>query len=133
MNNSKAIQSAHIHAATTHAKSKADAVEVRAEPTPGPWIVQPREGPAFAENIISTMDGRVIAMALCGIRGDFATAESNALLLAAAPELLAAIESCIGPLQDEYNRATHTGHATNASQAFLKATQAIRKAKKGSL
>lgn len=117
----EAIQSANLHASTSHARAKADAVEGKTE--------QPR--PTL------TFDG-------CGINGPdeyrsrlatFTSREEGKRwgpLLAAAPEMLEALESCLGPIQDEYNRAAHAGHATRASVAFLKAKQAILKAK-GSL
>ena len=54
--------------------------------------------------------------------------EANAALIAAAPDLLAALEACLGPLQDAYNQAGHSGHATDASRAFIAARAAIAKA-----
>lgn len=114
--NSKAIQSANLHTATTHARAKADAVEGR---------------PPL------TFDG-------CGINGpdeyrtrlatfqDLEQGKAWGPLLAAAPEMAAALEACLAPLQEEYNRPSHTGHATDAARAFLMAKQALLKAK-GSL
>lgn len=56
----------------------------------------------------------------------------NKLVAALAVEhdnLLIALEACLGPLQDEQNRAAHTGHQTAASKAFIAARLAIAKAK----
>lgn len=55
----------------------------------------------------------------------------NAPLIAAAPDLLAALESCLAPLQQEYCRSQHIGHQTEAAKAFLKVRAALAKAKGG--
>jgi len=57
----------------------------------------------------------------------------NAPLISSAPNLLAALQACLGLLQDEYNRAVHTGHGTAASWAFINAKTAIAKATEAGL
>ncbi len=60
--------------------------------------------------------------------GDHAAVLELVRLARNVPELLAALQACLGPLQDEYNRAGHTGHGTAASWAFVNAKTAIAKA-----
>lgn len=126
----EAIQSSNLHAMSSHARAKADAVEAppskpkrwrleRGMIVEGEW--EPHQTRGKSIRTIAKVHGECLA--------DF---DENGQLLAAASELLEALESCLGPLQDEYNRASHAGHATRASVAFLKAKQAILKAK-GSL
>ena len=127
----EAIQSANLHNTTTHAKAKADAVEGKAAHTPGPFS---SSGIVGDNHILAPWRGGKASVAIVVAHPHMKPGEleANKALLAAAPEMLEALEYCLAPLQDEYNRATHTGHATNASRAFLKAKQAIAKAK-GSL
>lgn len=84
----KAIQSANLIAATTHARAKADAVEGRAEPTaipPWPWVVH-------EERFVAAKDGSPVVN-MC--HPNKAIAKKIAPLLAAAPELLEALSGML--------------------------------------
>lgn len=37
-----------------------------------------------------------------------------------------ALEACLAPLQDEYNRANHAGHVTTAAKAFVDAKLVLK-------
>ena len=63
---------------------------------------------------------------------------ANARLLASAPDLLRerdelreALESTLGTLQDAYNQASHSGHVTEASRAFIAARAVLARCGKG--
>jgi hypothetical protein len=93
MNNSKAIQSANLHAATTHAKAKADAIDGKPDPAaipPWPWVVH-------EERFVAAADGSPVVN-MC--HPNKAVAKTIAPLLAAAPELLAALEEARDALRE---------------------------------
>lgn len=93
---SKAIQSANIHAHLTHAQAKADAVEGKAGHTPGPW--SPCPGLAGYRFRIETMRSNNDCEPIAECKGP--DREANARLIAAAPELLAALEEARDALRE---------------------------------
>ncbi len=63
------------------------------EHTPGPWTTEPTTDHAAA---VRVMDEQEVTVALCYQQpGDTWTAEANAALIAAAPELLAALAALV--------------------------------------
>lgn len=94
--------------------------------TPGKWHIGRR---AIGRAVYSDAHGAEICVSTSLIAPDEELA--NMRLVASAPELLEALQACLGPLQDAYNQAAHSGHATNASRAFIAAKQAILKATGG--
>ena len=84
----EAIQSAKLHSATSHARAKADAVEGKVESAaipPWPWVVH-------EERFVAAADGSPVVN-MC--HPNKAVAKAIAPLLAAAPEMLAALEKMI--------------------------------------
>ncbi len=95
--NKKTIQSANLHAATTHARAKADAVEGKASHTPGPWV--PCPGLAGSRFRIETMRVNNDCEPVAECKGP--DREANARLIAAAPELLEALEEAATWMDDD--------------------------------
>lgn len=88
--------------------------------TTGPWTVKK----AFGSITVETPSGRSI----CDIVGDMPIDEANARLIAAAPELLEALESITELLQNAI--AADDGHsADELGQCENLASQLIKKAK----
>jgi hypothetical protein len=83
--------------------------------TPGPW----RKG--LCGDIV-TEDGRIIAQ----IFWPRSAAHANARLVAAAPDLLEALEKTLFPLKTAALRGSH-----GAENAFIRAEKAIAKARGG--
>ena len=97
--------------------------------TPGPWKACAPIGPGdFGILSMAVNAGGNFYVATIP-NGQHREAEATARLIAAAPELLAALESCLAHLQDEYNSSKHHGHKTNAAAAFIASRAAIAKAK----
>ena len=70
------------------------------EHTPGPW----KYSDAYHESQVDIREagGKRIAVAVCDFPRTPATMEANAHLIAAAPELLAALEEVVELLRDGY-------------------------------
>lgn len=69
--------------------------------TPGPWVVVPgiKSGPEETPPSIHTEPGRLIASMGYSITEMAQNAEANAHLIAAAPDLLRALEEILGLLE----------------------------------
>lgn len=114
---SKAIQSANLHAATTHAQAKADAVEGKPKPAaipPWPWVVH-------EERFVAAADGSPVVNMF---HPNKEVAKVIAPLLAAAPELLEALEAMIE--LPEIHEAVKSGRGATMS-ALHRARSAIAK------
>ena len=89
-----------------------------AKHTPGPWV--PEDGGGKGSWIKSEVNGEWAALA-CG--SDDLTAEANADLIAAAPDLLKALKyivaECDEDMDDDYN--PHAAPLANARAAIAKA------------
>lgn len=122
---SKAIQSANLHAATTHAQAKADAVEGKHEPAaipPWPWVVH-------EERFVAAADGSPVVN-MC--HPNKAVAKAIAPLLAAAPEMLAALEAMLESYAWKAQESAEKWGEDSLHSSVRMARAAIAKAK-GSL
>jgi hypothetical protein len=98
------------------------------EPTPGPWTIEEygdEDAPALV--IHKDSETRVCFIATPGLRGDPARSEANARLIAAAPDLLAALEQIAVVCTDNMDRSCDHRMALDfvrqvANDAFAKAT-----------
>ena len=101
--------------------------------TPGPWHI----GSGNGENSIRAKNGRMklyydgctTLYPICNIVSGWNTEEDNAnlRLIAAAPDLLAALETCVS----ELNQLAFLANDKLANAAIEKGIEAIRKAKAG--
>lgn len=99
--------------------------------TSGPWTVAVLDS-VHEYASIEAGDGVTELVRICDIPSwPCATeeAEANARLIASAPELLAALELTLAPLQTAYIESNRTGHGSEAAHAFLLARAAIAKAR----
>lgn len=92
--------------------------------TPGPWKQHTTPGKVYAS--VRGVDGRCVAD--CGSRSDV-VAQANAMLIAAAPDILAALQECITAYEVHRDGQT-TGalwpdpnHIVHARAAIAKATE----------
>jgi hypothetical protein len=89
--------------------------------TPGPWYSQPTAGHEThgQSAIASEATGKTVAIAYDG--------QTGARLIAAAPDLLAALETCVS----ELNQLAFLAKDKLAKAAIEKGIEALRKAKGG--
>lgn len=88
-----------------------------AKHTPGPWAVKAngRRGVAFNAQTFSVVDSRRVPLA--GTVVD----EADARLIAAAPELLEALEAAVPRICSDACAKTHARECVNARAALAKA------------
>jgi hypothetical protein len=95
------------------------------EHTPGPWILGTDRRYPSEPCIDAIMDGVVWHVALChlGIGPEDSSAEANARLIAAAPELYDCLKDALPVLRTEYERqaAQHSEISSEKVSAFRKA------------
>ena len=104
--------------------------------TPGPWKIFDGWGASrFAPVIVDSIpdiDGKCVANCICHVASTNENAADNARLIAAAPELLEALEDILGGWryirQDPHHEAIY---GVGWDRAQEKAEAAIRKAKGG--
>jgi hypothetical protein len=104
--------------------------------TPGPWKIfdgwgASRDRPVVVDSI-PDIDGKCVANCICHVASSNDNAEANARLIAAAPEMLEALEDILGGWryirQDPLHKAIY---GVGWDRAQEKAEAAIRKAKGG--
>lgn len=73
------------------------------KPTPGPWLV---ETSGSGERYVEVMDAETVAITVCSVneKPRRETQLANALLIAAAPELLAALERLVRAFRSDAER-----------------------------
>ena len=79
--------------------------------TPGPWHLHGHDNARDCREVILSQWGEV-----CRVPhgNDFAIQQANAKLIAAAPELLAALQACSAQLLSLHSRGIDRSNATNA-------------------
>jgi len=99
------------------------------EHTPGPWRVEPgRETRVGADIVIVSRNG-LVAIA-CTIHEGAVNAEANARLIAAAPEMLAALEAAEA-LLNEHEHCLREDCTNPGCVVYRQARAAIAKARGG--
>jgi len=104
----------------------------KTNPTPGPWVAEGPTGKNMREGYSQPWAVRTEpwdrCQIVCGCFGDIGgdeVAKANAHLMAAAPDLLAALETCAALVRE---RAEYTGE-TFSKEALAKALTALAKAR----
>lgn len=102
-----------------------------AQPTPGPWTIEEygdEDAPALV--IHKDTETRVCFMATPGSRGDPARIEADARLIAAAPDMLAALQFILDHIADKHRGPSdlYPAFGLNASSAVEVVRAAIAKA-----
>jgi hypothetical protein len=96
--------------------------------TPGPWKIFDGWGAKWAPlsivDSIPDVDGKCVANCICHLSSTNDNAEANARLIAAAPEMLEALESLVKTTKD-----SGLGVFNDEHDALQLAREAIRKAK----
>lgn len=87
--------------------------------TPGPWLIEPKAARGLW---LHDSNGEFIALATK--RDDAAEEDANARLIAAAPDLLAALKQLTAGMNDRFNSnpAVQAREVFEARQAIAKAT-----------
>jgi hypothetical protein len=101
-----------------------------AQHTPGPWTAHPEEGAHIGPVVKENAWGEVVALvSYAGApRGDSAESNANARLIAAAPDLLVALENFVAWHAENFDDFTPEINAqllclaNNATAAIAKAT-----------
>ena len=97
--------------------------------TPGPWIVHRRKLDALPKSFLQRvavdvesnhLPGEYVLLADCGPDG-FAENEANAYLIAAAPELLEALQGIIDCGKRDLTNPKYDGYFIDAEAAIAKA------------
>ena len=96
--------------------------------TPGPWLA--RQFPTgrgavhgwWVIDSIPDQDGRIVANAICQVSTTNDDADANAKLLAAAPELLKALQGILDNFKQNQGVGLGIGPISKAKAAIAKAT-----------
>ena len=101
----------------------------KVRPTPGPWTLQARRGGDKEIGIYAEGDGwHSLRCVVDSDDCDIPTAEANARLITAAPDLLKALEICRDAISDLQAGRIWDVKYHGIDEAYKKAVAAIRKA-----